>query len=70
MNANEDRKDVQVRRLRQMLETGNEGGNDLIKRNYAIATLCGPPEPGGRGKQTERLLKLAVAVLEARGAAA
>jgi hypothetical protein len=61
----EDRKDEHLLQLRRMLESGNDGGNDLTKRNYAIMTLCGRPTHDG--KQTDRLLKLAIAVLEARG---
>ena len=62
----EDRKDEYLLQLRRLLAADNGDGNDLTKRNYAIMTLCGRPTHDG--KQTERLLKLAIAILEARGA--
>lgn len=55
----------QLWRLKQMAELKNDGalGNDSKKRAAAIEVLAGPAD----GEQTDRLIGLAIAILEARG---
>lgn len=49
--------------LKQLAAEDNSNGNDSRKRSAALEVLAGPADT----KQTDRLLKLAIAIIEARG---
>lgn len=52
-----------ITRLKFVANLDNSNGNDSVKRSAALEALVGPAD----GAQTDRLVKLVIAVLEAQG---